>query len=178
MAKALSDAEFVELLTSTQVRLRMYALALVRESSDADDVVQCACLALWEKRQSFDPERSFFSWACGVVLTEVLRLRRKRATDKLMFGEALINTLAAEYLAHTREIDERRALLHNCVENLSQKDRSLLEERYTEGTKTIQIAKSRGVPPTTMYSALSRIREALFRCVESGLAQHSHPRVR
>ena len=175
MSKPLDDGRFVELLTSTQVRLRAYALSLVRIPADADDLLQNACMALWRKREDFDPERDFFAWACGVVLTEVLRYRRKAATDKLMFDEVLINTLATEYLERSDELDNRREILHECVAKLSDKDRALLEDRYRSGVKPKEISERRGCAVTTVYSALSRIREALYRCVKSNLAQQSYP---
>lgn len=175
--KEITDAQFVELLTSGQVRLRSYALSLVFASADADDIVQAASLAMWEKRQTYDPERSFLSWGSGFVLKEVLRHRRKVATDKLMFGEALISMLATDYLNHVDEIDLRREQLNRCVEKLGDEDRELLSERYTSGTNAKQIAQQRGVPPTTIYSALTRIRETLYTCVESHIAKASHPKL-
>jgi RNA polymerase sigma-70 factor (ECF subfamily) len=175
MAEPISDTRFVELLTSSQVRLRSYALTLVRIRADADDVLQNACIALWEKRMEYDPAREFFPWACGVVFVEVLRHRRKIATDKLMFDEVLLNTLAAEYLKHADELDRRRELLHECVEKLKERDRCLLTERYHGNIMPNDIARQRGCAVTTVYSSLSRIRESLVRCVEAGLARDSHP---
>ena len=175
MREPISDARFVEFLTTSQVRLRSYALSLVRVPTDADDVLQNASIALWEKRKDYDPDRDFFPWACGVVLIEVLRYRRKMATDKLMFDEALINTLAADYILRADELDRRRELLHDCVDKLNEKDRGLLSDRYQFSVKPKELAQRYGCPPTTVYSALSRIREALFRCIEIGLARDSHP---
>ena len=172
----LSDGQFVEVLTSNQVRLRSYALSLIRNPVDADDVLQNASIALWEKRKDYDSGRDFFPWACGVLLIEVLRYRRKRATDKLMFDEMLITTLAADYMTHADELDRRRELLHSCIEKLSEEDQGLLEERYRSNVKPKEISSKRGCPVTTIYSALTRIREALHRCVESNLAQSSHPK--
>ncbi len=175
MIEPLSDSRFVELLTSTQVRLRSYALSLVRIPTDADDVLQNACIVLWKKRMDYDPSRDFFPWACGVVLIEVLRYRRKVATDKLMFDEAMLNTLAAEYIKHADELDRRSELLHDCVRKLPEKDMRLLNDRYGNSIKPKEIAQKYGCPPTTVYSALARIRESLFRCVEVNLARDSHP---
>lgn len=175
MTEPLSDAQFVEILTSSQVSLRSYALSLLRVASDADDVLQNACAVLWEKRRNYDSSRDFFPWACGVVLIEVLRHRRKKATEKLLFDETLINTLAAEYLKHSEELERRQELLHHCVSKLNDEDRQLLDERYQRNIKPKQIATQRGKPPTTIYSALARIREALFRCIETRSAHEAHP---
>ncbi|QDU88864.1 RNA polymerase sigma factor [Pirellulimonas nuda] len=174
MSDASSDAVFIERLTSCQVRLRAFALSIVPRSDDADDVLQSACVKLWEKRGDYDPDRNFFPWASGFVLIEVLRLRRKKATDKLMFGEALINSLAADYVAGVTEMDLRREQLRLCVAKLSPRDRDLLGERYDADLKAKQLAGKRGMPVTTVYSALARIRESLYRCIEANLAKQTH----
>lgn len=169
------DSQFVELLSKTQVRLRAYALSLVRIPSDADDVLQNACMALWKMRHEYQADRDFFRWACGVVLIEVLRYRRKTATDKLMFDEALLNTLAADYLERLDDLDRQRDLLPGCLAKLSDKDRWLLETRYRWGMTVAEISQRTGSPLSTIYSWLARIRNALYRCVQSALAQDSHP---
>lgn len=174
MAKSLNDIEFVKILTSTQVRLRAYALSLVRTTADADDIIQSACVTLWKKRENYDSERDFFPWACGYVFIEVLRLRRKKATDRLMFDESLLNTLAEDYVNNVTEYDLRQDQLQRCVERLTAEDKCLLEARYYKDTPPKKISADRGVPVTTIYSALSRIREALHRCIQSNLAHHNH----
>jgi RNA polymerase sigma-70 factor (ECF subfamily) len=171
------DDAFVELLAKNQVRLRSFISTLVRDSSTADDVLQDANMALWKNRNAFDPGRDFFPWACGMALVEVLRYRRKVATEKLLFDEALLNTLAADFIEHVKDWDRREIALRECLQKLSAKDRWLLEVRYQSGVTTAQIARQLGRPLTTVYSSLARIRGSLFRCVQSVMAQESHPSV-
>ena len=174
MAANLTDAQFVDCLSSSQARLRAYAISMVRNPTDADDLLQNACLTLWEKRDQYDSDRTFFPWACGFVLIEILRHRRKKATDKLMFDENLINTLSEEYLANSDAYDLRRDSMHNCFAKLNDEDRGLLEDRYCLNVKPKEISKRRGRPLPTIYGSLSRIRRALHRCIEANLAQQSH----
>src|SRR5260221_12241289 len=86
---ASEDDPFVELLAQSQVRLRTYLCTLLRDRTATDDVLQDVNVALWKNRMTFDPSRDFMRWAAGVALIEVLRFRRKVATDKLLFDEAL-----------------------------------------------------------------------------------------
>ncbi len=169
------DDSFVELLAKNQVRLRSYIATLVRDSGAADDLLQEACMALWKNRKAYDSSRDFFRWACGMALVEVLRFRRKIATDKLLFDEALLNTLAADYVKHVEEWDRRELALSGCLQKLSAKDRWLLDARYRSGVSTSQIAQQLDRPLSTVYSSLARIRESLYRCVQSAIAQESHP---
>jgi RNA polymerase sigma-70 factor, ECF subfamily len=169
------DDCFVQLLAQNQLRLRAYIFTLVRDCSDADDVLQDASIALWKKRATFDPSRDFFRWACGVALIEVLRFRRKSATDKLQFDEALISTLAEEYLEYSDECDRRRAALPHCLKKLSDQDRWLVGARYSAEITVAQIAEQLGRPLSTVYSSLVRIRETLFRCVQQAISREAHP---
>lgn len=177
MPRRLTDEQFVERLTASQLRLRAYAISLVRVPSDADDVLQNASLTLWKKRGDFDADRDFFPWACGFLLVEVHRLRRKSATEKLMFDANLIDTLASEYVQQIDELDQRLQVLQQCIGKLSEKDRLLLKERYRSGFRPKEIAKKRGCPVTTLYSALGRIRGLLQACIETTLLQEHHHEV-
>lgn len=172
-----ADERFVQLLSQHQIRLRAYVFTLVRDGPHADDVLQEASIALWKKRESYDPARDFFRWACGVALIEVLRHRRKTATDRLQFDEALINTLAEEYLERADENDRRRAALPNCLKKLSEQDRWLVSAHYSSDLAVADIANQLHRPLSTVYSSLVRIREDLYQCVERSLAQESHPRM-
>lgn len=175
MAENLTDAQFVDCLSSNQVRLRAYAISMMRSPVDADDLLQNACLTLWEKRELYNSDRDFFPWACGFVLIEILRYRRKMATDKLMFDEALINTLSVEYLANADGYDMRRETMHKCLAKLKIEDRALLEDRYCMNVKPKEISERGGRPLATIYGSLSRIRRALHRCIEANLVQQYHP---
>lgn len=170
----LSDAQFVEQLTSAQLRLRAYAISLVGSPSDADDILQNACLALWAKRGDYDANRKFLPWACGVVLIEVHRYRRRIASEKLVFSGPLIDTLASEYLQKQDAMEERIAMLKQCVDKLSENDRRLLEDRYRAGLKPKELSQRLGRPVTTLYSSLSRIRGLLQRCITSTQAKNAH----
>jgi RNA polymerase sigma-70 factor (ECF subfamily) len=169
------DDSIVELMTRNQLRLRSFILTLVRETSAAEDVFQETSLVLWRKRQDFDFEKDFFRWACGIALLEVLQYRRRADADRLLFDEELINALAIDYVEHSEVWDRERSALRGCMQKLNSRDRWLLDARYLSGIKTAQIAEQLGRPLSTVYSSLSRIRETLFRCVQTTIAQEAHP---
>jgi len=169
------DDSFVELMTRSQLRLRSFILTLLRDSLAADDVFQETSLVLWRKRQDFDYSKDFFRWACGVALLEVLQYRRKANADRMLFDEELIHALAVDYVDHVEDWDHQRSALRGCMQKLNSRDRWLLDARYLSGLKTAQIAEQLGRPLSTVYSSLSRIREALLRCVQSTIAQEAHP---
>lgn len=169
------DDRFVQLLSHNQLKLRSFVFSLIRDYNDADDVLQNASIALWKKRATYDSTRDFFRWAAGVVMIEVMRYRRRTASDKLQFDEALVNTLAEEYLENTDNLDRRRGALPECLKKLTAQDRWLISARYSSEISVAQIAEQQGKPLSTVYRSLVRIREALYQCVQRSVAQDSHP---
>ena len=133
------DDPFVEMVAKSQVRLRTYICTLLRDRSATDDVLQDVNIALWKNRKTYDSNRDFNRWAAGVALIEVLRYRRKVATDKLLFDEALLNTLAADYIQQIEEADRREAALTECLKKLPAKDSWLLDAHYRSGVATARL---------------------------------------
>ena len=173
---ASEDDPFVELLAASQVWLRTYLCTLLRDRTATDDVQQEVNVALWKNRKAYDATRDFKRWAAGVALLEVLQYRRKAATNKLQFDESLLNILSADYVKEIGEVTAREAALSECLKKLKTNDRRLLQTHYWSGLAIAQIASHLGRPVSTLYSSLARIREALYRCIQSQIAQQLHPK--
>ena len=87
--------QFVQLFAKHQRGIQAYLWTLVLNRADCDDLMQETSVSLWRKWPEFDPERDFFRWACGIAFIEVLRFRRKTASQRLWFSEELIETLVS-----------------------------------------------------------------------------------
>ncbi|MCA9240747.1 MAG: sigma-70 family RNA polymerase sigma factor [Planctomycetales bacterium] len=169
------DAEFVDLQVTSQVPLRAFAVSLVGNTQDADDVLQSASIVLWQKRAAFLRGSDFFRWAAKVVHIEVLRHRRARSTEKLWFDESLLATLADEYPKYVSELDRHHEHLPRCLARLKPADRKLVELRYTAGKTILDIAEQLSRPQSTVYNGLARIRKALYECLRHSSSQEVHP---
>src|SRR5690606_20150340 len=80
-----------------------------------------------------------------------------------------------ESVAHDREgmdrdLEARLNALAACVQKLSPKDREMIDRCYEPGTRIQEVANEMGRPAGTLYKALSRIRHALFDCIELAVA--------
>src|SRR5215813_9507759 len=109
--------EFAAHLRREQTRLYGYIHSLLRDLNDADDLFQQTALILWKKFGEFDPQRSFFSWACGIARLEVANFLRSRGRQRLYFSDDL-NLLLVEAHAELPEVEweDRREALTRCVE--------------------------------------------------------------
>ncbi len=64
----------------------------------------------------------------------------------------------------------RLGQLRQCIQELSAKDRQMLDQRYSEGQTIVSLAGFLGRTPQSVCNSLRRIRQQLYRCVESRLA--------
>lgn len=167
----LSEAVFVQLLSKHQRHLSSFIRSLVPTHADADDVMQETSLALWEKRQHYDPERDYFAWACGVAHIQVLRHRRKTATDKLWFNDDVLDLLASQMIEEAKLFEFRRDALDKCVERLPGADRKIVELRYQDGMTLDVMSQRVGASARSIQRSMARIRRVLHRCILATLRE-------
>ena len=147
-----------------------YALALriVRDASQAEDVVQEAFLDLWRSAARFDPSRSrpasylltfVHRRAVDLVRREQARPQRGGDVDDIA-DRAGKDDIAASLVAGEQGESVRRALA-----GLPAPQREVLELAYFNGLSQSEIAERLGEPLGTVKSrthvALSRLRELL-----------------
>ncbi|MEN1679629.1 MAG: sigma-70 family RNA polymerase sigma factor [Planctomycetota bacterium] len=166
--------EFVQLFAQHQRRVHAYIGTVLPSRGDADDVMQETSIALWKKWGEFDRSRDFFRWACGIARIEVLRYRRKHATQRLFLEEKLMESIADEAIRQAQTVDLRGAALEHCLTKLNDDSRQLIEYRYGQGVTALQTATDLGRPPSTVYKALARIRKTLLECIRRRMAEELH----
>jgi RNA polymerase sigma-70 factor, ECF subfamily len=147
-----------------------YALALriVRDASQAEDVVQEAFLDLWRGAARFDPERSR---PASYLLTFVHRravdlVRREQARPQRGGGvEDIAERAGRDDIAASLVASEQGASVRRALAGLSPPQRQVLELAYFSGLSQSEIAEQLGEPLGTVKSrthvALSRLRELL-----------------
>jgi RNA polymerase sigma-70 factor (ECF subfamily) len=166
-------AAFMAEFVSHQRRIFGYIGSLLPASADNEDVFQQTCMALWRKRQSYDPSRPFFAWACGFARNEVLKHVRKAKTGAVYLSEQLLEEL--DHIANARGSDVsaeelRHAALESCLGQLHERQRALVERCY-QGVESIKhVAAEMTISPAALTMRLQRIRHALLKCIEHALA--------
>lgn len=169
-------ADFADHLCRHQARLYGYIHCLVRNLNDADDVYQQTALILWKKFAAFDPERSFFAWACGIARGEVANFLRGRGRRRLYFSDDLtLALIEAQAEMSDDELEDRRAALTQCMGKLRPQDRELLAECYADAEPVPDVAARHGRSPHSVYNSLRRIRRTLFECIRRTVAAESRP---
>jgi len=161
--------DFVRLWTSAQSGVAAYISAMVPNYHDAEDILQECASVLLQKFAQYDGSRPFLSWAIGVARTEIFSRRRRFQVERLVFDEPAMESLAEVYQELGAAVDERVEALRFCAGKAQGRARELLNMRYGENLKPREIAKRIGSNPNATTVALTRIREALRKCMEKWL---------
>ncbi|MEM0969318.1 MAG: sigma-70 family RNA polymerase sigma factor [Verrucomicrobiota bacterium] len=170
-----SHEEFLRLFTQHEANVRAFVSSLLPTWEGVDEVMQETSLVLWRKFDQFDPHRpgsKFIDWAFMVARYEVLRYRRKWATDRLVFSDDVHELLASEAaeLAAEHQPEQRLQALRGCVARLEPAQQELVRTAYADGISIKDAASLVGRTPTGLYKALARIRRNLRRCIELSLS--------
>jgi RNA polymerase sigma-70 factor (ECF subfamily) len=162
--------QFARLLGGCQRQVFLYALGLLHNTADAEEVLQETNMVLWRKFDQYQPDTDFGGWARRIAHFEVLKLRDKRRAGAHVFSGDFIESLAAASDRAADVLEARRTALAHCLEKLADRDRQLLAMRYEEHAKTDSVAQALGRSIQGVRKSLHRIRTVLLTCVERTLA--------
>lgn len=163
--------EFLTLLAQHESQISGFLNALVCHREDAQDLMQEATITMWRNYDQFEAGTNFGAWGIVVAKNAALnyfqsRKRRKLFTTNMI--ELLADTQAAQGVDNRLA---RRKALHQCLDKLSAKDRELIANCYAPNTSIKAVSKEIGRSVSAIHNSLTRIRRALFACIESSLAR-------
>ena len=179
----LSDEQVVERILGGQTALfevlmrrhneRLYraARAIVRDESEAEDVMQQAYVNAYSHLRQFDGRSQVSTWLTRIAIHEALARvrRRRRYTDMDMDADRTpdqavdtSNTALPdpERLAFSSEIG---ALVETAVDRLPDGAREVFVLRMVEGMNTAEVAAALDVSEAVVKTRLSRARAAVRR---------------
>lgn len=163
------QAEFVQLLNAAHRRLLAYLVSILGNVQDAEDVFQRASVTMWQKFEVFESGTDFCAWASTIAFYEARNFQRLSARPRLVFSDDLLKTLAQERIQDVIDVDSRHDALNECLQELDEPARKLLEAAYLEEGSVVNLAEQLGRAPQTLYNKLNSLRRFLFNCVEQRL---------
>jgi len=137
------------------------ALRILRNTAEAEEVVQEVFVQIWRQAVRFDPARgSVEAWICTMARTRALDRLRRRTSRREEPGES---TPGASEMPRTVEA----LAVKKALESLSPDQRMALELAYYEGLTQSEIAERLGEPlgtvKTRIRTAMIRLRDVLAR---------------
>src|SRR6185436_7345652 len=139
---------------------------LVRDPVEAEDLVQATFLAAIEGASSFESGRKLEAWLAGILARSAARSRREllRSIDP----ERLVERDSVDPLKSAEQA-EIAALLAKGIERVPEPYRAVLEMRFLEGRRALDIARAKKRAPGTVRMQILRGLERLRRALPAGL---------
>jgi RNA polymerase sigma-70 factor (ECF subfamily) len=153
-----------------RARLPVFAqlLAGIGSFHDAEDVLQEVAVSVAKNYGRYDRSRPFLAWALGIARNHMLMYFRRYHRDRLVFNDELMASIGHHLEAIAEEsVDQRREALHNCLRQLDERRRRLIELRYSSGLSIDDIAQSLGKSVAAVKGSLHRVRKTLEQCVRN-----------
>jgi RNA polymerase sigma-70 factor (ECF subfamily) len=163
--------EFVACLMEHRHRIYAFIAKQLVNPADVEDVFQRTSIVLWKKMADFDPEGSYFHWACGIAYNEVRNFLTVQRRNRLYFDAELLELLAEEAKDEEELSEARLDALRSCMSNLSDRQRQILQRCYSGAASITEVAESLGRNRGALYKQIARLREKLLDCIRIRLAR-------
>jgi len=154
----------------TSAKLFGVCLRILKDRSEAEDVLQDVYLTVWHKAGSFDPGRAS-------PITWLIAMARNRSIDRLRAG-AVSRRMASIEEAHAvsdpapdaveriERIEQHRRLA-GCLEELEARQSAAIRAAFLDGVTYEELATRMRVPLGTMKSWIRRGLLKLRACLEA-----------
>lgn len=162
-------AAFERLYRATSAKLFGICLRLLRERSDAEDVLQEVYAVIWRKAGQYDAAiASPISWLAMIAHNKAVdRLRADTGTRNALpieFAEDVSDGGLTAHAAVERASDAQR--LDGCLGELDARRRTLIRTAFFEGVTYEELAQRSGTPLGTVKSWIRRGLQQLRSCLE------------
>lgn len=156
----MDKTEFNQLMTHLRPKLYRFALAFVKRSDEAEDMVQEVGAKLWERRQTLSSIRSLEAYAMSSVKNSCLdyvRSPRHKVSD---LTEALHVT--HEYTPYkSTEQSDMAAYVRRMIDRLPVQQQMVIRLRDIEGYELDEIAEMLDMNDGAVRANLSRARQKI-----------------
>jgi RNA polymerase sigma-70 factor (ECF subfamily) len=162
-------ALFEILMRRHNERLYRTARAILRDETEAEDVMQQAYVNAYSHLRQFDGRSKFSTWLTRIAVHEALARARRRGRYMTMdpdhphpheFPMSVDETPDPERLAIARELG---TLLELAIDRLPDGTREVFVLRQLEGMRTDEVAEALSVSEAVVKTRLSRARATLRR---------------
>lgn len=144
-------------------------LSILKKRTEAEDLLQEVFTQIWEKADQFDAQSgSGYTWICTLTRNKAIdRLRskvykeQKKQSSSLDDDDVHITLYSSDNNPLEDTIlNERAALVKQAMEQLSDKQREVIEVAYFEGKSQSEISEEFDVPLGTIKT---RMRDAMIK---------------
>ena len=151
-------------------RLYRIARSVLRDNTDAEDVVQEAYAAAFNHLKGYRGESSLAAWLSRIALNEALgRLRHKRTVENFAALEEITEGAVIQFPLSAQNDDPERTMAQRQILQLIERATDALPDVYRlvfvtrviEGMSVEETAELLGIKPETVKTRLHRARQLL-----------------
>lgn len=165
---------FERLIREHADMLLVYLRCAVRDPILVDDLFQETMMTAWRTLDKFDRQRPFGPWLRGIAAKLVLAQRRKEARRWVLCEEQVLEHLEARMSEFQQlpgdRLDEQLDCLRECMRQLPERYREVVELRYREGLRGAILADRLEISSEALKKRLQRGRARLLACVQRKLS--------
>ncbi|HEX6559632.1 MAG TPA: RNA polymerase sigma factor [Longimicrobiales bacterium] len=158
-------AAFDRLVSGLRPRIYRWALVIVGDADDADDVAQQVSMTLHRKLRDFERRSRFTTWLYTITRNSAIELtRRASRKHETSMDQEQLSDRGAELPRQQidRIADERKAaLVRSFFSELPARQRELIELIDSQGYSTAEAAELMGIEPETARVHLLRARRLI-----------------
>jgi RNA polymerase sigma-70 factor, ECF subfamily len=153
----------------TSAKLFGICLRILKDRSEAEDVLQDVYVTVWRKAAAFDPGRaSPITWLVAIARNRAIDRLRASALSRRMEPIEAADAVSdpAPAAVERIELAQQHQRLARCLEELEARHASAIRAAFLEGATYEELAASMRVPLGTMKSWIRRGLLKLRACLE------------
>jgi RNA polymerase sigma-70 factor (ECF subfamily) len=159
----MKETDYEDVVAMHKDRVHSYAMTILRNPAEAQDVAQEALIRLWEHRESI-PVEGARPWLMRTTHNLCIdHLRRGKVRSEIGNGEEVVDARpdVAPGPQRLAESSDLRRLIDRALEALSPDDRAVIVMREIQALPYDEIAAALDMPLGTLKARLHRARERL-----------------
>lgn len=161
----------VRILLHHRAKLTGYIWSLVRDVHVTDDVFQDVCVKAIAKRTEINDADHLLAWSRKVARDLAVDAMRHAAKRPAMLDASVLDLIEHDWAAeNTADISDTTEALRLCLAELTDNNRRIVELRYIQGMRGVDVAKHLNRKTDTVYKALARIHTTLSECIDRRLS--------
>jgi RNA polymerase sigma-70 factor (ECF subfamily) len=175
-ARGRDEAAVRSIMQSNNRRLYRIARGILRNDSEAEDVVQETYVRAFTHLQDFRGDSSLATWLARIAVNEALgRLRRQRpSVDLSTLAQGVLEAQIIQFplLAMSEDPEKSMAqreiqrVVEHAIDELPEAFRIVFITRVIEGMNVEETAETLGLKPETVKTRLHRARTMLRNSIE------------
>ena len=156
------EGAFAALMRSYHAFVCTIVIGIVKNSHDAEEVVQDTFLSAYRGLAQLEDSAKFKSWLAEIARNRARNWRRKQRGDTVSIDEVSEHLLQTEDSPDERLTrQEQSELIRRIMETLPQKDREIARAFYLEGASYNELTSTHGLSDKAISFRLSRARRQL-----------------